>query len=511
MQEYNLPMVKTLQRGLRNRSDSRRDKDLLTQCKGMRPTENGLRSCVEVKNPFAAVPVIDWPFPQLLRSQAETLLAFDDEIFSVSEADGWSLSALNTYDLHEPSKAKDITLGSSWHMAELPKGWILANGESTIFKLGDQPAYVQDEIQINSCCHFRGRVIYGGFSPANFFSAGWRSLWSRWTENFPYEIDASFDDDTRNWVYWTTIGGGDVLLPFAPELTSAGLLKEDIPSASDEAFYLELFKRNELGFMPMPWQGSVYIVKELGKGVVVYGENGIAALVPVSEPYPTFGLLLLSHEGVAGRNAVGGDWRRHVFADRAGVLWSLDANYNLRKLDYSEYINQLVGELAFSYDAEEDEHYISGSNACFVLTPTGMGESPQVVTSCQRVGESLFGVSQIKSAEAIGVTDTIDFNYRDYKTLTGIEIGKTGAKMWVAADCDYGAGFKRSSFVPINSAGFARLQKTALNFRLVFKAESYEDLAIDYINIRWQVSGKRTIRGMYASTTGSEPDNGSLG
>ena len=515
MQEFELPVRKTLTQGLRPRSDTGRNKDFLAQCQYMKPLSVGLRSCADCVNPFADSLFYEWPFPQLIRTASETLLIYADEVYPVIEYtdQAWVVGGkYTTYDLNDPAVKLSIIKDGVWHCADLGAGWLLFNGTSVVFKLGtetmfDEEAivYVQDSVSVLTGCASRGRLLLGGFTPSALFSGVWQAVWGKYLSSLPYSISTDLGAIGANYVYWSTIGGGDVLLPFAAELAKDGLIKEDKPDEYDEEFFLELFKRNELGFMPMPWQGSVLCVKPLGKGVAVYGTDGIAVLIPALEPYPTYGLQRVADFGIASRGAVGGDERGHILVDIIGNAWSLGADYSLQKLGYKEYIGTLLdSDIVILKNAEYEEFFISGSSASFVLTPQGLGETPQQITGACNVEGSFYGVFNTpKKTDAIIVTDNIDFNYRDLKTITTVEVGcNAEALVYVAIDYKYDKQntWQRSPWVLVNSEGFARVQITALDFRIAVKCDSYKGFELDYINVRWQTAGRRTVRGLSANT-----------
>ncbi len=520
MQEYNLPIQKTLVNGLRPDSRYGRGLDFLTQCKFLKPGEWGLRPCADVSSPFASDPFGSWPFPQIIRGKAITLLASATTIKIVTEASpNWTLSDdITTYDLNDSGTAKSITGSGIWHMADFYDTWMLFNGTSVVVKTNKEgmfgetnKVFTQNTIAMQTGCGFRGRAIMGGFSPATYFGESWDALWDEWIIKAPFAIDIALDDVDTNFVMWTTIGGGDLLNIFLPKMAVEGVIKEDVRTVEDGMF-LELYRRNEAGFMPMPWQGTVLVVKPLGNGVMVYGEDGIGYLPQVSEPYSTFGLHKLGAFGIAGRGCVGGDETTHVFLDTAGVFWKISAgDLSLQKLGYEEFFDDIIDQdVVISFNQRDNDYIISGEDSesaalSFVLTSKGLGQSPQQVTSAYTVEGALLGVySTNASTIPIVVTDVLDFGYRDLKTITTIELGievATDALTHVAVDYRYNkdSGWTRSTWVLLNDIGFARVQATAIEFRIAVKCSAFASMKLDYINVKWQSSGRRTVRGLSVS------------
>jgi len=519
LQEYNLPLKETLTKGLRPYSQHGRGFNFLTQCKFLKPREWGLRPCADVSDPFATTKFSTWPFAQMLRGKAVTLLAEATSLKVVTEASpNWTVGdAVTTYDLNDPASTKSITGSDVWHMADFYDSWMLFNGTSVVVKTNKEGmfgetnnVFVQNAIAIQTGCDFPGRAIMGGFSPASYFSTSWDAIWDDWLLHAPFTLDMTLDDVDTNFVMWTTIGGGDLLNLFLPDMAVDGVIKEDKRTTRDGMF-LELWRRNEAGFMPMPWQGTVLVVKPLGNGVMVYGDDGIAFMPHVTDPYPTFGLRKLGAFGIGGRGCVGGDNSTHIFLDTAGVLWRISSeNYSLQKLGYEEVFDGLVDQkVVISYNQRDNEYIISGEDSSnnalsYVLTPTGLGQSPQQVTSAYTVEGALLGVfSTDASTIPIAVTDVLDFGYRDLKTITTVELGievTTDATTHVAVDYRYNKddSWTRSTWVLVNDMGFARIQATANEFRVAVKCSKYADMKLDYINVKWQSSGRRTVRGLHA-------------
>jgi len=509
MQEFNQPIQKALTQGLRIRSDAGRGTEFLTQCQYMKPLQFGLRPCVDCINPFDEDYFVEWYFPQPIVTSSETLLAYEDAIYSVTKG-----ATYVTYALDDPGVRKAITGRGVWHYADLGEGWLLFNGTCVVFRLSTETMfgeeaiiYCQDAVSVQTGCASRGRLILGGFNPAQLFSGTWGEIWNIYLNSLSAPISTE-PISSDNFVYWSSIGGGDILLPFAPGLIKDGVVKEDMPDEHDEEFFLELFRRNELGFMPMPWQGSVLRVKPLGKGIAVYGTEGIAGLIPALEPYPTYGLQRVADFGIASRGAVGGDEQGHILVDAAGNVWRIDDNFALRKLGYKEYIASLLSdEIIIVKNAEHNEYHISGKDESFVLTPQGLGESPQYITGAYNIDGEFVGVfDTAESKDVVVITDIIDFNYRDLKTITTVEIGCNAvSSVYVAIDYRYEKqGFwQRSTWVLTSPEGFARMQITALEFRIAVKCDSYEGFELDYINVRWQTCGRRTVRGLNAGATNS--------
>lgn len=517
MQEYSLLIRKTLRNGLRPR-DFRRGGEYLTQCQFVKPKKWGLRSCSVIEEPFEIPQVVSWPFPQLIRGKEDTLLLEETSIMEIDEsAPYWEAGpSIVTYDVNDIQVAKDIIGSGVWHMADFHNVWLLFNGVDTVLRLNESAMFdepqrflVQNDISINTGCASRGRLFMGGLDPKALFKDDWGSLWEAWTESASYSMGTTIEEVSTNFVMWSTIGGGDVIFLFRPDKAIGGYLEEDERDI-DDSFYMDLWRRNEMGFMPMPWKGTVLKVEPLGEEVIVCGDSGIAALYRANAPYPTIGLRHISPNGVAGRGCVGSDGSTLILLDNYGFLWAYSSEGGLKKLGYKEYLEEIIGQDVIISPGHDKEFYICGVTEdeearSFVLTENGLCRCPQRTTGLASVDGVLVGVEETDpSTEVLISTVPVDFGFSDVKTVTTMELGLDHqGDVHVGVDFRYSRSdeWSSSEWVPVNPEGFARIQITALEFKFKIRCTTYEGFALDYATIRWQASGRRTRRGLGAETT----------
>jgi len=510
VREYNYK--RKLVTGLRRRSEAGRNTDALVEATFIKPVEDGLRSASTVVNPFAESPYSAFPFPQLIRGSSVTLLAGKTSLGLVdTSANIWTSSAIVTYDAYSPTQQKSIPAGGVWQFIDCFNTWFLLNGSCVVYKThrvgmitseADR-VFVQDTVDVNTGCAFKGRVLFGGFNPDTYWTSAWQTIWNDYAATFGFNISRDMPVG-ENFVMWSSIGGGDVLNLFHADVAVDGYIGEDTRSN----LFLDYYKRNEAGLLPIPYPGTIRVLKPLGNGVAVYSENGVGVLYPVIDPVPTFGFQPLLNIGIPDRGAVGGDDTVHAFVDTGGKLRTISADYKTELLDYGEYLTGFLGQdMAISYDRGDMEFYISGVNEggdrlTYVLTKNGLGRSPQHVTSGFFAEGALLGVfKQERSTEVIMVTDVIDFELRDLKLITTVELGaEFSGAAWIAVDYRYSKTdpFTRSEWVLLNDEGFARVQKAGVEFRVCVKCSTYIGLKMDYINVRWGLAGKRIVRGIYA-------------
>ena len=516
MREYTHIIREPLRKGLRPDTREKRGDQFLVEAFNVLPSRHGLKSYETLTDPFSGNEAVSFPFPQLLRGNRVSLLAGSTSLKSVNESvDPWTASSITTYDPASPATPKAITAGSSWHFVDCGDSYFLFNGSCVVFKSGKESlddasakVFCQNTVTVQSGCVHKGRVIVGGFDSSNLWQSHWTSIFTAWKAQFgASDPDTGSQDDIGgNWVMWSSIGGGDIpLWLFAqPSYTyDLSIIEQRV---------IEKIRLNEMGWMMMPFQGTVRRVAPLGELVVVYGDDGVALLKfnPPTEHRPsTYGVVGFKMVGVESRDAVGVSPFLHVFYDASGVLWSVESNGNITRLGYSEFLYDIVGgDAVVSFDEYENRFVIAGANEAFAFGEGALTEHFQRVTGMHFVDGGTVGLSDDLDGATDGqariVTNIIDFDTRGVKTITSVHIAcDTTATLEVAVDYrhDQSSGFTRTGFVPVNSEGVAFIRITGTDMRVVVRADDYADFEIDYMEIKWQSSDKRFRRGPDASSS----------
>lgn len=342
MREYNATVEKSLYKGLRQFPSQARNLDGgLVECFNVKPSPGGLIPYEPLAWPSNTMPDlhVHWPFPQIFQGSKYRIIASATTIYSLS---GFTKTA----------KVTSITeaYNTCWDMADFHDMFLLTNGgtmiyldHGTIAVQKNPPVWTKDTNGITevplamSYENFKGQLICGGI----------KSTW--------YDCDES-------WLVWSNIGDWNC-----------------VPS-----------KSNEAGFKQMDWEGEVLKVKRLGDAVIVYGYNGVTAAVPHEQ---TFGFKELLPLGIRFKGAVGGDKNRHVFVDGEQYLWEIGRDLQPNKLDYRDWMQELVpGRIMIVHNPVLDEYYIGDGNTSFLLTRSGLCQVFQCVTSIARFNNVTFGI-----------------------------------------------------------------------------------------------------------------------
>lgn len=453
MKEFQTPFVEGFSKGLRPYTKMPRNSQFLTTCYNARCGKSGLEEYTAITVPFTGLPAVSWPFPTAINTSIGMFIINGTTLYQVNS--NYSLTSL----------LSGITGSGLWSVADFADYQVWTNGTKILEK-----AYVagtglytwkisSETYTINSVCNFRGQLIAGGISSSR-----------------------------GNQVFYSKIGHVDLshLLTFA-----AG---ED----------------KSAGMFPCLWNGNIYTVKPLGNNVIVYGSAGITAMVAISSPYSGFGRKEISRFGIAGRGAVAGDEKQHIFIDEGYKLWTIGEDLIAKELGYHEYMTLLTGTIVISFDSDTRDFYISNGTITYLLSEHGLSQIFQHPTSLIFIQGGLIGVKETDSADTtfLSVTDVIDMQNRNIKTITEYEIGitnitgSTASSVTAAVDYRYSttSAFTRSSYKTANARGIVMPIISGLEFRHVIKASSYVGVSLDYVNVKWKQSDKRGIRGAYATT-----------
>lgn len=447
-----------LKAGLRRDHRNPRNVQALVECMNAKAYERKLGPYVPFVLPaytFAGAPVslsLEWPFPQLIGGTDYDFLVIrdtlnaEDLVYTIGA--GGVLTQIGVCDV-----LTYLAYGDRFDVADFGPYVLMTNGLMMVYYDILGTVWVAGPVIANvplmgTVCNFRGQAVGGDI----------RSAWH------------GCGTDS---VVWSMIGE----MNFNPDLT------------------------NEAGFRNLPFSGSVRRVMELGDYVVVYGSNGILGMQPVSTPAATFGFKEVLDIGIPCKTAVGGNDKEHVFLGSDGWLRKIDATLTVKKLGYYEFMNPL-GEVVVSFDPrEEGEHYISDGVTGYVLTPWGLGQCHQLLSSVERINDEITGIfGDDGDMEYRVKTDTVDLGYRGLKTLQVLEHGlysPTAARAGVEWRNDSSA-FVDAGSRPLNDQGIVTRPISGAEFRLKFEADNYIDVELDYITARYKMTDMRSIRGIYA-------------
>jgi hypothetical protein len=303
-------------------------------------------------------------------------------------------------------------------------------------------------------------VLRGGVAEGNITRGNIISLL------FRLEAEGIIESQRLNWVGWSKIG--------------------------ESSFVLDI--TNDAGFRPMDWSGQVYSIKQLGRGAVVYGDNGITLMAPAQATFSFHNLALL---GLLSKDAVCGTDDIHYLIDKKYQLWKLTTE-GLTYLDFSEHLRILVDPL-LHYDVFTKHVLISDDENGFILVADKLGSGYAKLSGyVYNSGElQISSPSLIEYAPLSFTTDILDFGRRSQKTITNVQVG-TDVSEWLEIAYDYRFDIKEvfrcTHWVRLNKEATAYLACAGIEFRIKVRSRHIAACDVDYLNISFKTTDQRFSR-----------------
>lgn len=272
----------------------------------------------------------------------------------------------------------------------------------------------------------------------------------------------------------------------------------------DRPFILDLAHRGDSGFYETPWSGAVNHLKPLNDICIAYCDDGVAALIPASDPFPTFGFRHVTHPlghvpaGLSCRTSVAGNDFVHAFIDKAGVSWRLKAGLELDRLDRSWVFSDGTDHLV-TFDPVDNTFYVAmlvdNDLKCVAITRSGgisyVSEAPTSLVAVAGVTSGI--VSPISGVTFLATTDTLDMGVRARKTVDRVEVGASDvSKLKASILSKDGASWRKTIPVPVANDGFAYPVMAATDVRIQLTGEFGTNGSIDRIAIRFKQQDGRT-------------------
>ena len=466
MREYSFT-IKDLN-GLRVHHKSARNSGGLTGCMNFLPTENGLlpykaaTSLLDDAYLFDILPHKEWPFPQMHHGSVWSLLCFQTKIYSLDiTLDPWNPTLVYNFGT---MAAWDQD--NTWQIADFHDMVVLTNNAAMLWynpstTTWEEISGVTDRPVMGTACNYRGQLIGGNFKEA-------------------------FHDTDSSFVGWGKIGSFDMT-----------------PDAANIA-----------GYKPMPFTGVVRKVLPLNKYIIVYGEGGIVALAPGEN---TFGHRVLAKYGIMSRDAVYGNDDAHVFIDENGWLRKIGVDLQITELGYQEYfegMNYVTNYPSILFDSNEGDYYISDGDDNYVLTPAGLSEAYQSITSGEFIQGAFVGNILLPADgeeddlnSSFITTNVYDMGYRARKTVESIEVSFDVAYEANLDDdilCTVSIAYRNkvneewsvSAGVLCNHEGVARIPCSGVEFMFIVTFNDFTKINLDYITVKYKATDKRFTRGI---------------
>lgn len=434
-----------------------------------------------------------WPFPQLFRTTQGLAILTATSFNLLTEGTFATVTPITTYDFANKSTVKAIPAGGAWHFYEANQFAVATNGSCVLMTWvdttdGTAKTFVFDDYIAEATCIHRGRVLFANMSGG---TPPWFSHFSTLATAGGANVNLAAEEETRK-VWWSSVGGGDETFLFQDPANIPGF----------ETYLL----RNDSGYMHMPWTYPVLALRPLAEKVIVYGNNGIGALI-LSPELNTYGYQHILDVGIHDRGAQTGDDSIHHFVDGQGYLWSISSDLEVKRLGYQNLFlaaTETIGETTFGpssimliWNSHKQELYMSFGNAnwtqadqTYLLAEGIMSQLEQVVISgvqsfLSTTGEpdkDIFVVSGTPFTTEVITDDTeqtftaithiTDFGTRDEKAIEWIEVTGEGI-----TDLEGAASFRHDSrgvfastpWVKANADGSIPVAAGGVDFKILLR------------------------------------------
>ena len=456
---------------------------------------------------------IEFPYGQFFETTEGFYLFTKDKIFSVETfTDPWTLIEEDVFDFKSDSLTT-ITPGNRWHFSNAGDSWFAYNGQSVVFKEKNLDSFSEDRIKvnnditINTGTFFKGRFIMGGFNSDDLWSEEWQSLFEIWSREINDTIDYDFNNIKQNFVFWSSVGGGDFpLWFFYPDKSLKGNASIELLNFSDMQFskslFIEKLRENELGFMPMDTIGEVLSIKPLGDNLIVYTEDAVYSMSMISSPVSdipsTFSKTKISSLGVLSRDHICDSLSQHFYISQSGDLMNITGEGQIQNLDYNHVIKPHLGEsVSCSFDDRRNRFFISFTNFTLIITSEGITDSDVQIFDVTNRKSNMEWIVNKEPREVVIKTAPFNIAEVSSKTMTGGEIATdTDGKV----ECSFlyrdtlRDNFVEVMPVPINNLGYFMLRVNGTAFKFKIKIEALSRLSLSNIRLNYQIPDRRFRR-----------------
>jgi len=249
---------------------------------------------------------------------------------------------------------------------------------------------------------------------------------------------------------------------------------------------------------PMSFSGWIYAIKKLGNSAIIYGENGIAMMMPVGV---NWGLRDIHPIGLMGKNAVIDTKDKHLFIDKKRALGIIQEGQVPQLIDYSRWFNALNTKVVMSYDPSLDIVFICDGALGFVYSDSGLGKGPVNVAGIGFKDITLYATAPDELVfDPFNVCfDIIDFGVRTEKTITEVDFGiNLSNALYCAIDYRWNKAqdWFTSPWVKADYQGRTFHFVSGVEFRIRTKLLTYEEMELDYGNVIGKYADLKPLGGI---------------
>jgi len=393
-----------------------------SRMRNLRPSEFAAINPEWFTAPFAFT--LDWPFPQIHRGEAVTLLLKRTGVSTL--ATNWAETALTPKQSTSRATNATVTAGGVWHTATFEDSWFATNGESLLFKTPAHPETLMAVgLKVATLCAHDDRLVLVGLEGDWFSSARFIELFDLWRST---QTGFSHDQMTwsNRWAVWGEPRGGSSDIPFWMMLIALGVFGNDAYDALKGEFRARI-ERGELGFASIRKLGAPQACKSFGSDIAIYSKEARVSLRAQGQGYA---VAMDNAPGVFNRGAISGDAFQHAWITPSRELVSQAYGGEVRDLRQEHRFTGSLTNLAASYDPTAKEHWFATENWAYVLGRWGLGGPMDVrPTSLFRADGALVGAGSGLGATHVAVSlysHLLNMGYQGSKRVQLIEVEQQG-------------------------------------------------------------------------------------
>lgn len=369
------------------------------------------------------VDIITWPWPKLILTERFVFLATETAMYRLDGS--WARTLVFNH-----------SAGSSWDVVDFGSYVLFNNAVETYHIDVDTLLWAEVDYniipQVNSVCDFNGQLFGGGVT-------------SSW-----YSLD-------ERYAIWGNIG--------------------DLTFTTDTKL--------EAGNADMRI-GRILKCLRSPTGVIFYGEDGIAMLVP-SGKSAAFSYVAIASFGISNKNLAAGDAEQICISDDH-KLW-LIKDGKILELGYEEHLSNLtLSDVIITHDVKLNEFHISDGVKSYVFTVFGLYECSKCYTGLILIDTTYYGCYNnvgIDNNVYVG-SDVLDFNIVAIKNYEFVELGiETDGNVFSRVKLFYNNGndIRYSPWIAINKSGYGYLGIAANKAIMEFKIVDATELNFTYFTI----------------------------
>ena len=412
----------------------------LKQASGVRMSAAGLE--LEPTPTYPLSLTVSWPWPQMVNLSREVVVIQSDGLYVA--ASDWSLTQILSLSVADSTVLQFV---------DFIDYWLVLDGSSMYQR--DVEGGTIAEHSDDAVPSLATMVDYNGQLVGGNVSGSW------------YDCDSEY-------AVWSNIGS----FSFVPN------------------------ERNEAGYRHMGI-GTIWRCLTLGDaGVVFYGSEGVAMLVPAGN---TFKYRKISKAPPYGEGAMGGDEVQY-YINSEGNLVKLSKD-GQELLGYKWLMTELDSTLVrFFQDDVRGDVYITDGTRSFILANGQLTEGARIPTSLCVIDGSLVGPFVAGSGQVTIQLWKADFNVVAMKSLEFMELGvQTDGSITGSTDFYYQLGEVAYSlgWRAVNESGFVYLSATANLFEPLIQVTGMTSLKLAYVTLGVKLSDNRIQNQLQTMSDGS--------